>query len=142
VMRAGDIVCARSFQAAVGCVDAERGTVVWTKAVGGTDAVGGDAEQVFGADASDRISAWKTANGDVAWTTEALMNRGLAAPAVLGTSVVFGDRDGTLHWLSRARGEAQARMPTDGSPIAAPPVVAAGLLIVATRNGGLFAFRP
>jgi hypothetical protein len=55
---------------------------------------------------------------------------------------VFGDRDGTLHWLSRAKGEAQLRLPTDGSAIEVPPVVVAGLLVVVTRNGGMFAFRP
>ncbi|MEO6364323.1 MAG: outer membrane protein assembly factor BamB [Caldimonas sp.] len=142
VMRAGNLVCARSFQAGVGCVDAERGRVAWTKTIGGTDAIGGDAELVFGADASDRVSAWKTASGDVAWTSEALMFRGLGAPAALAGSVVFGDRDGTLHWLSRDKGEAQARLSTDGSAVNVPPVVVGGLLIVVTRSGGLFAFRP
>ncbi|MGZ5892420.1 MAG: outer membrane protein assembly factor BamB [Caldimonas sp.] len=141
-LRSGELLCARSFQAAVGCVDAERGRIMWTKSIGGTDAIGGDAEFVFGADASDRLSAWKTPSGEVAWTSEALMFRSLGAPAVIGSSVVFGDIDGTLHWLSRAKGEAQLRLPTDGSAISVPPVVVGGNLIVVTRSGGLFAFRP
>ena len=141
-LRTGDLLCARSFQAAVGCVDADKGRVMWTKTIGGTDAIGGDAELLFGADASDRITAWKTASGDVAWTSEALMFRGLGAPAVLGASVVFGDLDGTLHWLSRTKGEAQLRATTDGSALAVPPVVVGGTLIVVTRSGGMFAFKP
>jgi outer membrane assembly lipoprotein YfgL len=141
-LRAGDLLCARSFQAAVGCVDAERGSIAWTKTFGGTDAVGGDAEMLFGADASDRLSAWRTPTGEVAWTSEALMYRGLSAPAAIAQSVVFGDADGSLHWLSRAKGEAQARVTTDGSAISVPPVVLGGLLIVVTRSGGVFAFRP
>lgn len=141
-IRAGDLVCARSFQAGVGCVDAERGTVAWTKAIGGTDAVGGDAETVFGADASDRLTAWKTATGDVVWTSEGLMFRGVGAPATLGQSVVVGDLAGTLHWFSRAKGESQARVTTDGSALSVPPVVVGGLVIVVTRSGGVFAFRP
>ena len=140
--RTGDLLCARSFQAGVGCVDADKGRVMWTKTIGGTDAIGGDSELLFGADASDRLTAWKTASGDVAWTSESLMFRGLGAPAVLAGSVVFGDLDGTLHWLSRAKGEAQLRSTTDGSAIAVPPVVVGGTLIVVTRSGGLFAFRP
>ncbi len=84
VVRRGDLLCARSFQAAVGCVDAQLGNVAWTKAIGGTDAISGDAELLFGADASDRINAWRTATGDVAWTSEALMFRGLGAPAAVG----------------------------------------------------------
>jgi len=141
-VRTGDLLCARSFQAAVGCVDAERGRVFWSKPIGGTDAVGGDAELVFGADASDRITAWKTPSGDVAWSAESLMYRGLGAPAAIGASVVFGDAEGTLHWLSRAKGEAQQRSATDGSAIAVQPVVIGGVLLVVTRSGGLFAFRP
>jgi len=142
VVRSGDLICARSFQAAVGCVDAQLGSVAWTKNVGGTDAISGDAELLFGADASDRINAWRTATGDVAWTSEALMFRGLGAPAAVGQSVVFGDSSGTLHWFSRAKGESQARVPTDGNPITTPPVSVGGMLIVVTRGGGVFAFRP
>ena len=142
VVRSGDLICARSFQAAVGCVDAQLGSVAWTKNVGGTDAISGDAELLFGADASDRINAWRTATGDVAWTSEALMFRGLGAPAAVAQSVVFGDSSGTLHWFSRAKGESQARVPTDGNPITTPPVSVGGMLIVVTRGGGVFAFRP
>jgi len=142
VVRVGDLVCARSFQAAVGCVDAQLGTVAWTKTVGGTDAIGGDAEMLFGADASDRITAWRTPTGDIAWTSESLMFRGLGAPGVVGQSVVFGDLEGTLHWFSRAKGESQARVSTDGGAIATPPVTVGGVLVVVTRKGGVFAFRP
>jgi outer membrane protein assembly factor BamB len=142
VVRSGDLLCARSFQAAVGCIDAQGGNVAWTKTVGGTDAIGGDAELLFGADASDRLSAWRTATGDVAWTSEALMFRGVGAPGTVGQSVVFGDANGTLHWFSRAKGESQARVPTDGSAITVPPVSVGGVLVVVTRGGGVFAFRP
>jgi outer membrane protein assembly factor BamB len=141
-VRSGNLVCARSFQAGVGCVDAERGRIAWSKTVGGNDAIGGDAELIFGADASDRLTAWKTPSGDVAWTSEALQYRDLSAPAVLGTSVVFGDASGTLHWLSRGKGEAQSRTNTDGSAVSVPPVVAGGVLVVVTKAGGMLAFRP
>ena len=142
VVRSGDLICARSFQAAVGCVDAQLGNVAWTKNVGGTDAINGDAELLFGADASDRINAWRTPTGDTAWTSESLMFRGLGPPGVVGQSVVFGDASGTLHWFSRAKGESQARVATDGSAITTPPVAVGGVLVVVTRGGGVFAFRP
>ena len=140
-LRNGDSVCARAFQAAVGCVNAATATLVWSKSGGGTTAVAGDAAYVFGADASDRISAWRMANGDVAWTSEALLYHGLSAPASLGASVVFGDAQGLVHWLSRETGSAQLRLPTDGSAIVAPPVVSGTTLLVVTRAGGVFAFR-
>ncbi len=141
-VRVGDMVCARSFQAAVGCVDAERGTSLWSKNVGGLDAIAADPEFVFGGDASDRISAWKSPSGDAVWSSDKLLYRGLSAPLSVGRSVVFGDEEGTLHWLARDTGEAQLRLTTDGSAIAAQPVMAGGTLLVVTRKGGLFAFRP
>ena len=139
--RVGDVVCARAFQSAVSCSNAERGALLWTKNTGGVNGVAADNQFVTGADASDRITAWRAENGDTAWNSEALQNRGLSAPALLGRSVVFGDAEGTLHFLSRDKGEALLRLPTDGSAVAAAPAVAGGTMLVVTRNGGLFAIR-
>ena len=140
-VRNGDVICARSFQAAVGCVNAERGTLVWSKNVGGTDAVAGDAQLVIAGDASDRITGWKADSGDVVWTTDKLLYRTLGSPVSFNLSVVFGDENGTVHWLSRAAGEAQLRSTTDGSAITVQPAVSGNTMLVVTRKGGLFAFR-
>ena len=142
IARVGDTVCARSFQAGIGCVNADRGAVTWTKPGGGTDGLAGDEQIVVGADASDRVVAWKTASGDLAWNHDKLMHRGLGAPLVTPRYVVFGDADGLVHFLSRDTGEARLRLTTDGSPIVATPVQVSGIVLVVTRNGGLFAFRP
>ena len=72
-VRLGSKLCARSFQAAVGCVDADSGRLLWARNTGGVNAVGGDEELIFGADATDRIVAWKTANGENAWTSERML---------------------------------------------------------------------
>ena len=66
--RMGDVVCARAYQSAVACVNAERGNVVWTRNAGGVNGVGADAQMVAGVDASDRLTAWRTTDGTVAWT--------------------------------------------------------------------------
>ena len=140
--RVGDVVCARSFQAAVGCINAERGSLNWTKVSGGTRGVAADDQYVFGADASDRLTAWRAASGEVAWTSDKLMHRSLSAPLIVGQTVVFGDADGTLHFLSRDKGDAMLRLPTDGSAILAAPVVSGSTMLVVTKAGGVFAFRP
>jgi outer membrane assembly lipoprotein YfgL len=141
-VRAGDRVCARAFQAAVGCVDAQRGAVVWTRNIGGAQAIGGDAELVVGADASGRITAWRGASGDLAWTAEQLLNRGLSGLLVVGRTVVVGDFEGQVHFLDRADGKTLLRLPTDGSQVVGTPVVAGTTILVTTARGGLFAFRP
>ena len=140
--RVGDVVCARSFQAAVGCVDAQQGTLKWTRASGGTDGVAADSQTVFAADASDRITAWKAATGEVLWTSDKLMHRGLSAPLIIGKAVVFGDAEGVLHFMSLDKGDAVLRLPTDGSAILSAPVISGTTMLVVTKTGGVFAFRP
>jgi outer membrane protein assembly factor BamB len=141
-VRLGDRVCARAFQSAVGCADAARGATLWSRNVGGIQAIGGDAERLYGADAVDRITAWRTDNGDVAWSTEKLLYRGLSAPLAIGAVVVFGDSQGWVHFLNAASGEQQLRLPTDGGAVIGAPVASGQTLLVATNKGGLFAFRP
>lgn len=141
-VRVGDRLCARAFQSSAGCLDATRGTLLWSKGSGGgAQAVAADSERVVGADASDRISAWKAATGDVLWTNEKLLNRGLSGALIASNTVLFGDQEGYVHFLSAATGDVQQRLPTDGSPVIGTPVLLDGTVLVATRNGGLFAFR-
>lgn len=141
-VRAGDTVCARAFQSAVACANVERGNLLWTKTFGGTDGVAGDAQLVVAADASDRLTAWRTATGEVAWSSEALLYRDLGSPLLVGDTVVFGDASGTLHWLARDSGAPLLRLPTDGSGLAAAPVAIGSTLLAVTKGGGVFAFRP
>ncbi len=142
VSREGDVVCARAFQAAVGCVNAARGNLLWSKPANGSEGVHGDAGSVFGAEGDGRVTAWRRSDGERSWTSERLKYRGLSAPLSIGRSVAVGDAQGYVHFLSREDGSPMGRMPTDGSAIATAPVLVGNTLVVVTRNGGVFGFRP
>ncbi|MEH3087534.1 MAG: outer membrane protein assembly factor BamB [Xylophilus ampelinus] len=142
VAREGTVVCARAFQASVGCVDAARGTLLWSKAANGFQGLDGDGSSLYGTEAEGTVVAWKRDSGDRAWAQEKLRYRVLSAPLVVGRSVVFGDGTGTVHMLSREDGAMLNRMPTDGSAITAAPILAGNTLVVATSNGGVFGFVP
>lgn len=142
ISRVGNSVCARAYQANVGCVDAARGNLVWTKAANGFDGVHGDEQTVFGAEADGRIMAWRRSDGERAWASDRLRHRNPGAPLVLGRSVAFGDAFGLVHLLSRADGSPLNRLVTDGSPVAATPVLSGQTMVVVTRNGGVFGFAP
>jgi hypothetical protein len=45
-----------------------------------------------------------------------------------------------VHFLSKTDGSALNRLTTDGSAMAAAPVVVGSTLVVVTRNGGVFGF--
>ena len=140
--RIGDVVCARAFQAAVGCVNAARGTLLWSKAANGAEGLHGDGNLVFGTESDGKLIAWRRADGASAWQTDRLLYRALSAPLVLGRSVVVGDGNGNLHMLSREDGSPLNRLTTDGSAIIGNPVLAGDALVAVTKSGGVFGFRP
>jgi outer membrane assembly lipoprotein YfgL len=142
VSREGDVVCARAYQSAVGCVDVALGRVVWTKSSAGAVGVHGDETTVFGTEADGKFIAWRRTDGEKLWVSDRLRNRTLSAPLRLGRSVVMGDETGTLHFLSRVDGSPMNRLTTDGSAIVAAPVVSGQTLIAVTMRGGIFGFRP
>lgn len=140
--RIGDVVCARAFQAAVGCVNAARGTLLWNKSANGAEGVHGDGNLVFGTESDGKVVAWRRADGTNAWSSERLQYRNLSAPLVVGRSVVIGDGNGNLHMLSREDGSPLNRLTTDGSAIIGNPVLAGDALVAVTKAGGVFGFRP
>jgi outer membrane protein assembly factor BamB len=142
VSRIGNSVCARAYSAAVGCVDTSRGTTVWTRAAQGVTGVHGDDRLVFGSETDGRFQAWQRSSGEPAWNIDRLKYRGLSAPLALGRVVAVGDSTGLVHLISREDGSEMTRLTTDGSAILAAPVLAGDALVVQTRNGGVFAWRP
>lgn len=140
--RIDSVVCARAFQASVGCVDVNRGQTVWAQTAKGAVGIDGDAEYVFGTESNGIVQAWSRTDGAKQWSVDRFQHRKLTAPLVLGRSVVTGDESGLVHMLSRNDGSHLNRLNTDGTGVAAAPVVAANTLVVVTRGGGIFGFRP
>ncbi len=141
VSRQGDQVCARAFQSTVGCVDASRGTLLWSKNANGATGLDGDSQTVYGTESDGNVVAWQRKDGERLWVSELLQYRYLTAPTVVGKSIVVGDDTGTVHFLSSDKGNTLNRMSTDGSPIVTTPVLAGQTLVVVTQRGGVFGFK-
>lgn len=142
VSRVGDQVCVRAFQSAVGCVDADKGRLVWSKPASGSTGLYGDETTVLGTESDGKVQAWRRIDGERLWTSERLRYRSLTAPLLAGRSVVVGDESGTLHFLALQDGEPLNRVPTDGSPLASAPVLIGQTVVAVTQRGGIFGFRP
>ena len=140
--RVGSSVCVRAFQASIGCVNAAKGSLLWSKPAHGVDGLDGDDRLLFGTEADGTVQAWKRADGERAWSTERLRYRGLTAPLLAGRSLAIGDATGFIHLLSREDGSLLNRLPTDGSPIAAAPALAGRTLVAVTHKGGVYGFQP
>ena len=140
--RAGVSVCARAFQAAIGCVDTTRAIALWTQKSIGAEGLDGDEAVLYGAQSNGAVKAWNRLDGSAVWSTEYLLHRKLTAPLLLGRSVVVGDDAGVVYFFSREDGAPLNRLSTDGSGIAMRPVAAAETLVVVTRRGSIYGFRP
>lgn len=142
VSRLNDVLCVRAFQASVGCVNAERGVMQWTKPADGSVGLDGDERLVFAVESDGKIVTWTRANGESGWSSEQLRFRGLTAPRVVGRSIAIGDAAGFVHLLSREDGTFVNRLTTDGSAIVATPTLVGETLVVVTRAGTIFGFQP
>ncbi|KVN33971.1 outer membrane protein assembly factor BamB [Burkholderia pyrrocinia] len=138
----GAQTCAATFQGQLGCFDANSGRPLWEKAFSSRSGVAQDDSVVAGGDDWSVVTAYDAATGNELWRNTKLKSRDVSVPYLLGHAVVLGDYKGFVHFLSREDGTFIARMKTDGSPITAAPVLAGNTLVVQTKDGGLYGFRP
>jgi outer membrane protein assembly factor BamB len=135
VDRQGDVVCARAFQAQIGCVNAERGQSVWTRVSNGDRGVSGNDKLLIATLSNGVVQAWNRSNGERLWDTERLKYRVLSAPLVTPRGVLLADNGGWLYLLSLADGALLNRVKLDGSELAAAPVQAGTTQVLVTREG-------
>lgn len=140
--RVGNSVCVRAFQTSVSCVDATNGRMSWSRPANGHQGLDGDAQTVWGVESDSKLLAWQRTSGAPLWTQEALRFRGLSLPLAWGKALVVGDQEGWVHALSPQNGLPLQRIGTDGSAITGRPVAVGQTLVVVTRTGGVFGFRP
>ena len=141
VSRINNTVCARAFQTSVTCVDALKGSNLWTRAAQGHVGLAGTESAVFGTESDGKVNAWSRSNGQVLWQSEALRFRGLTAPVAASGQLLVGDDLGWVHWLDASNGQTVARMQIDASGIAMPLLRSGKTWVVVTKNGLVQALR-
>jgi outer membrane assembly lipoprotein YfgL len=140
--RVNNLVCVRAFQAQVGCVDAARGALLWTRAANGSQGVDGDSKTLVGTEANGVVRAWNRSTGERVWDTERLKYRELTTPLWTSKGIVVGDASGWLYILSTQDGQLLNKIKTGSDGFASPPTALSdGGFVVLTRNGSLLAYQ-
>lgn len=134
-------VYAASYQGNVTGLSLGSGQPVWSREMSSWQGVAARRTQLFATDASSNVWALDRRNGSSLWKQDALLNRMVSTPAVLGGLVLTGDFDGYLHVLDGETGEFAGRTRVGGDAIDVAPVVEGGLVYVLTRGGDLGAYR-
>ena len=136
----GQRICAVAYQGRVGCFDSTRGTQIWARDLSSVAGIDVDDRNLYVIDEKSAVVALEKAGGASLWRQDKLAARNLSAPLAVGRFVVVGDFEGYVHILSREDGSFAARVETDGSAIAAPPLALdLTTFLVQTRDGGVFA---
>jgi outer membrane protein assembly factor BamB len=136
----GQGVCVTAWRGRIGCFDVVSGNPFWVKDFASKVGVSIDQDYVYGVDQADKVYAFANTSGHSVWRNEKLTYRSLSSPTAFLSTVVVGDYDGYVHFLSRFDGTVNARVSTDGSPIVAAPVAMSDRVIIQTTGGSLRAF--
>ncbi len=139
---AGGLVCARAFDATIGCVDTSSGALRWSVEAAGHTAVSLDASMLVAAQGNGVVQAYAAADGHPLWNNAQLKYRRLSAPLLIGATVAVGDYQGYVSLLSAHDGSLIGRFSTDGGAIRSPLLADGRTMIAVTAHGGVFAYRP
>ncbi|WP_303786595.1 outer membrane protein assembly factor BamB [Azovibrio restrictus] len=139
----GPLGCAVAFQGRVTCFDfSQGGNTLWSRELSSAAGLALDPRAVYVSDDDGNLHALALDTGASLWKQERLQHRRLSAPLVLGSNrLVIGDVQGVVHLINRDDGDFAARFTTDGSPIAAPPQLLGGQILVQTRQGNVYALE-
>ena len=136
----GREICAVTFQGRLGCFESASGRALWGRDLSSPAGLDLDARLVVVPDERGEVHAFSRSGASL-WRQDKLRGRTLAAPLLLPRFITLGDGTGLVHVLERDGGAIAGRVPTDGSAIVSAPVAAAGLAVVQTTAGALYALR-
>ena len=121
-------------------IDLETGVVLWSQEMSSYAGLGADINNVYVTSDFDAVVAFERQSGTQLWRQEALRLRDVTAPTRFANTVVVGDYQGYLHWLSPDNGEFLARERAAGQRITGAPLVVGQNVYVQGDDGTLAAF--
>jgi outer membrane protein assembly factor BamB len=139
--RSDRILCARAYLSQLGCMDASRGQMLWSRSAQGDQGLAGQGGLLVGTEINGLVVAWQRDNGDRLWESERLKYRRLSAPVVSDKAVWVADEDGAVYLLDKNNGQLINRVQLSGSPLAAPPLVRNDTVLMVAQDGTVRAWR-
>ncbi|MFO7277998.1 MAG: outer membrane protein assembly factor BamB [Pseudomonadota bacterium] len=134
-------VFAVGFQGRSALLALDSGQIWWAQEMSSHRGLGLDDSAVYVSTSGGEVVALNRRTGTELWRQDALLNRGLTAPAATDHGVAVADFQGYVHWLDKETGELAARASSGGARVTNPPVVAGDLLLVINDAGRITAFR-
>jgi outer membrane protein assembly factor BamB len=121
-------------------IDLETGVVIWQQDLSSYAGLGADFNNVYITSDFDAVVALSRNNGTQLWRQDALRLRDVTAPTRYGNTLVVGDYEGYVHWLSPDDGRFLARERAAGERISSAPLVVGENVYVQGEDGTLAAY--
>lgn len=137
----GGQVYVASYNGDLAAIDIASGTVLWRRELSAHAGLAADEAGLYVTDSDDNLWAAAPADGAGRWKQDALLNRHLTAPALVGDALVVGDLEGYVHWVSRRDGRLVGRERVTKAAAASAPVVSGNVVYLQFDNGTLAALR-
>ncbi|VUD66538.1 Outer membrane protein assembly factor BamB [Thalassocella blandensis] len=137
----GGFVYVSSYQGNLLALYRSQGKEIWRKAESSFYSPAVGIGRVFISTDRSRVVAFNSANGDVAWTNEQLLNREISAPIVFGDYVAVIDSDDYLHMFNVEDGSYVHRFKPKGDGFKAPMLYDNGRLFILSDDGKLSAYE-
>lgn len=135
------IIYAGSYQGNLIALSRAQGKPIWRKALSTYQNLTVANGKVFVSTDRSRVIAFNSANGDVVWQNEQLLNRQVNAPAAMGDYLVVIDEDDYLHVMSQEDGSFAYRFKPKGDGFHAPMVSHQGKLYLLSDDGKLSSYE-
>ncbi|MDH3304835.1 MAG: outer membrane protein assembly factor BamB [Gammaproteobacteria bacterium] len=137
----GQDVYAAGYQGRLAAVASESGQVLWSREISSYEGVSADWNSVYTTTAGGEVVALSRRDGTETWRNDDLLRREPTLPVPFHTTVVVGDLEGYIHFLSNLNGTAVARLRLGNSAITAAPLVVADRLYVQSDSGSIGAYQ-
>ena len=135
----GHKVYAATYQGQIISLDWASGQTRWSHQLSSYTGMATNGDIVAVSDAKSHVWSFNAGSGEVNWRQSKLEARRVTGPAIMGNTIVVGDTDGYLHWLSQRDGHFVARDYV-GASLYATPIVENNVLYALTKNGYLVAY--
>jgi outer membrane protein assembly factor BamB len=121
-------------------IDLATGVVLWQQDLSSYSGLGADLNNIYVTSDFDAVVALERRAGTQLWRQEALRLRDVTAPTRYANTLVVGDYEGYLHWLSPDDGSFLARVRAAGQRISAAPLVVGQNVYVQGDDGTVAAY--
>lgn len=136
------VVFAASYQGRIGAVGLLSGEQIWARELSCYQPLALDDFNVYATDATGKLWAFDQRTGLTYWEQDALKGRNPTAPAVLGQYLVVGDGLGVMHLIAADSGKLVARVQLGKAAFVFQPTERAGVALLYSAGGRLYAVRP